>query len=294
MLAWGLGGLGSIALAGGAAIELVVHDIVPGHQALDQIDGACSVTPVPLTFSGLGPTRSGEFFSHARNTTVGYTVAYPPGHDVGDPLPLVVVLHAYGCDHRSALSRLSLQHALALQVDHTTLPPMAMVAADGGGGYWHAHPGDDPMKMVVEELIPMCRALGLGRLPHRIGAIGISMGGYGALLLAEKHPALIVAVAAISPAVWTSYDQARTANVRAYSSADDFAANDIITGAAALSGTEVRVASGVSDPFHPGVRALIKSLPPGAAVDISNGCHTDAFFSAQQPPSLGFLGQRLA
>ena len=38
------------------------------------------------------------------------------------------------------------------------------------------------------------------------------MGGYGALLLAEKNPELIAAVAAISPAVWTTYSEARAAN----------------------------------------------------------------------------------
>ena len=38
------------------------------------------------------------------------------------------------------------------------------------------------------------------------------MGGYGALLLAEKYPGLISAVAAIGPAVWTSYGQARAVN----------------------------------------------------------------------------------
>jgi hypothetical protein len=40
---------------------------------------------------------------------------------------------------------------------------MAMVAPDGGLGYWNPHPGDDPMGMVIDELIPMCQRLGLGR-----------------------------------------------------------------------------------------------------------------------------------
>lgn len=39
-----------------------------------------------------------------------------------------------------------------------------------------------------------------------IGLMGISMGGYGALAIAERSPAKFRAVAAISPAVWTSYD----------------------------------------------------------------------------------------
>ena len=119
------------------------------------------------------------------------------------------------------------------------------------------------------------------------------MGGYGALLMAEKHPGIFAAVAAISPAVWTTYDEARGANGGAYASAPDFAANDAVTHAGALAHTPVRVASGLSDPFHPGVLALVKQLPPGAVVDISAGCHTGPFFRAQEPPSLAFLASHL-
>jgi len=62
-----------------------------------------------------------------------------------------------------------------------------------------------------------------------IGAMGISMGGYGALLFAEKYPHLINAVAAISPAIWTSFAQAKVADAGAYASAAAFAANDAVT-----------------------------------------------------------------
>ncbi len=71
------------------------------------------------------------------------------------------------------------------------------------------------MGMVIDELIPFCQRLGLGLPPHRIGTMGISMGGYGAILLAEKFPRLISAVAAIGPAVWTSYQQAQAVNRQA-------------------------------------------------------------------------------
>ena len=293
VLAWSVGGIAALLGAGTAGIELVVHDVVPGHQALNELDGACAVVSPPFLFSAPGAARSGQFFSPARNRTVGYTIAYPPGHGPGADLPLVVALHGYGADHLSVLSGLSLQAALALRVDGQPLPPMAMVAADGGGGYWHAHPGDDPMGMVVDELIPMCQALGLGRSPERIGVMGISMGGYGAILLAEKHPGLCAAVVAISPAVWIDYSQARAANSGAFISAEDFAANDVITHASSLAGTPVRVACGDSDPFHPGVKALARVLPAGAVVDFSGGCHTGPFFSAQQPPSLRFLASQL-
>jgi pimeloyl-ACP methyl ester carboxylesterase len=150
------------------------------------------------------------------------------------------------------------------------------------------------MAMVVDELIPLCQRLGLGRAPRQIGTMGISMGGYGAILFAEKYPELFSAVASISPAIWTSYGQAEGANSRAYASAADFAANDAVTHTAALKGMPVRVASGNSDPFHPGVEALAAALPPSAVVDFQKGCHLGPFFIDQEPPSLAFLGRHLA
>ncbi len=150
------------------------------------------------------------------------------------------------------------------------------------------------MAMLTDEFIPLCRRAGLGRPPHAIGATGISMGGYGALLLAERHPALIAAVSAISPAVWTAYAQARAANAHAFTSARDFATHDVIAGAPRLRGVAVRVAAGTSDPFYPGVQALARVLPAGAVTHFSSGCHTGSFFDAQEPPSLEFLAAHLS
>jgi pimeloyl-ACP methyl ester carboxylesterase len=171
------------------------------------------------------------------------------------------MLHGYGGNHASALVGMSPAQALAVTINGGTLAPVSMVTVDGGDGYWNPHSGDNPMAMVIGELIPLCQRLGLGRSPQRIGAMGISMGGYGALLLAEKYPHLIASVAAISPAIWTSYAQARQANVGAYASAAAFAAGDAVTHTAALTGIPVRIASGYDDPFYPGVRALGRALP---------------------------------
>jgi enterochelin esterase-like enzyme len=293
VLALGLGGAAAVVAAGALGVELVSHGVLPGQQELDQLDGACSVDAPPLRSSAPGPTRSGSFFSAARHRRVGYTIGWPPGHGPGSPLPLVVMLHGFGANHTNALTAMSPAQAVALEVGGRALPPMAMVTVDGGGGYWHPHPGDDPMAMVVSELIPMCHQLDLGRSPRGIGTMGISMGGYGALILAEKHPETFAAVAAIGPAVWTSYGQARAANPGAYTSAADFARYDAVTHAAALAGTPVRVASANDDPFHAGVVALAAALPRSATVDFSAGCHTGPFFTAQEPPSLQFLGAHL-
>ena len=293
VLALGLGGAAAVIAGGVTGAELVSRGVLPGKAVLDQIDGACSVPGPPLEYAPLGPSFSGAFYSRARRRRVGYTIAYPPGHRSGDELALVVMLHGFGGNHTDALAGMSPAQAVALKAGGKALAPMAMVTVDGGGGYWNPHPGDDPMGMVISELIPRCQRLGLGRPPRLIGMMGISMGGYGALLFAEKYPHLIAAVAAISPAIWTSYAQAKAANAGAYASAAAFDANDAVTHAAALAGTPVRVASGHDDPFFPGVQALAQALPPGAVVDFAKGCHTGPFFLQQEPPSLTFLASHL-
>ena len=282
-----------LAGAGIAGVGLVSRGVLPGRAMLSKLDGACSVASPPLAYSPPGPSFSGTFYSAARRRTVGYTIAYPPRHRPGDLLPLVVMLHGLGGNHADALAGMSPAQAVALKAGGRPLAPMAMVTVDGGDGYWNPHPGDDPMAMVTDELIPRCQRLGLGRPPRRIAALGISMGGYGALLLAEKHPRLIAAVAAISPAIWTSYAQAEQANPAAYASASAFAAGDVVTHAVALGGRPVRVASGYDDPFHPGVQALARVLPAQAVVDFGPGCHDGSFFAAQEPPSLAFLARPL-
>jgi S-formylglutathione hydrolase FrmB len=276
-------------------VELVAHGLLPGRYALARLDGACNAAGPSVTFGAPGPSYSGTYYSRARRRAVGYTIAYPPGHHRGDRLPLVIALHGFGGSHRSAGMWPAAQ-ALAMRVNGRPLPPMAMLAADGGGGYWNPHPADDPMGMVIDELIPRCQRLGLGLGPGagHIGTMGISMGGYGAILLAEKYPELFTAAAAISPAIWTNYAQARAVNRGAYASARAFAWADAVTNAPALAEVAVRVAAGLDDPFLPGVRALVARLPRGAVVDITQGCHTGSFFAAQEPLSLAFLGRHLA
>ena len=302
-LGCGLAGVAAAAAVGLGGAELISSGDLPGKGALDTLDGACSVAAPDLApYAPPGPQVSGTFYSAARNRAVGYTIGYPPRHRPGSQLPLVIMLHGYGDTHVSALFGLTPARALALRVGGAPLPPMALVTVDGGAGYWNPHPGDNPQAMLTDEVIPMCQRRGLGTESRsgarRIGVMGVSMGGYGALLLAEKFPDLISAAAAISPAIWTSYAQARAANAGAYASAADFAADDAVTHAGALARVPVRIAVGFGDPFYPGVQALARALPedPGgqpATVTFANGCHDNSFFTAQVPPSLAFLARHL-
>jgi len=170
---------------------------------------------------------------------------------------------------------------------------MAMVTVDGGRGFWNPHPGDDAGAMVVDELVPMCRRLGLGRAPARVGIMGISMGGYGAILLAERHRRLFSAVAAISPAIFEDFHVAQSMFPSAFASDASFQATDVITHVSQLAGLPVLISSGQGDPFHPGVAALARVLPRSAQVHFPVGCHTRTFFAEQVMPSLLFMGSHI-
>ena len=100
-----------------------------------------------------------------------------------------------------------------------------MVTVDGGGGYWNPHPGDDPWRL-IDELIPICQRVNLGLAPNRIGTMGISMGGYGALLLAEKYPRHHPPWRLHQPCDVDDLCEAQAANAGAYASAADFAEDD--------------------------------------------------------------------
>ena len=167
MLVFGAGGLVAVLAAGVVGTELIAHGVLPGQQELDQLDGACAVASPSLRFSTPGASISNRFYSRNRRRTVGYTLAWPPGHRMGDPLPLIVMLHGEGGNHTDALAGMSPDQAVALRVGGSPLRPMALVTVDGGHGYWNPHPGDDPLAMIVDELIPLCRTMNLGRPPQQ-------------------------------------------------------------------------------------------------------------------------------
>jgi hypothetical protein len=125
------------------------------------------------------------------------------------------------------------------------------------------------------------------------GVIGVERVNTGVPAIAERYLEKFRAVAAISPAVWTSYDQAHSANAGAFVSAADFATNDIINPASALARLPVRVASGIDDPFHPGVGELIKARLASAQTYIGGGCHPSPFFVSQESASPANLSSHL-
>jgi len=283
------GGVGAgVVIAGGAgAYALVENDVLPGRVRLNTALGACG-QPVPRPGVAIGPTESGQFESTARRTNVGWTIAYPPGTKQGDALPLCIALHGGSATQKWIFNELSMQYFLADVVQQGSSPPFAIASIDGGDGVnWHKRAtGDDPQAMIIDEFVPMLTKKNLVTKP--VGLWGVSLGGYGALLLAGKlGAARCASVAVSSPAIWSEFDQVQPGR---YDGPADFAANNLFTRTGELDGIPVRIDCGDSDAFTPGVRKYINTLSPRPSGGIAEGCHDLAFWTRSIEAQLGFIG----
>ncbi|HEX5880465.1 MAG TPA: alpha/beta fold hydrolase [Actinomycetota bacterium] len=220
-----------------------------------------------------GPLRFASFPSEQRGRPVGYGVAWPPGSGPGDRLPVCLLLHAAAGDERAPFQRLRLHHHLAQAVGAGGIRPFALASADGRGSGWRPGPADDPFGMLLEELAPLLSGLGLRTGPGQLGVLGWSMGGAGALRLAEAHPGRLAAVVATSPAIAETGSE--------------------VAGAGRLTGLAVKVDCGANDPFAPGARALATTLPV-AQIAVTKGCHDGRFWQEQAPAQLRFLAAALS
>jgi enterochelin esterase-like enzyme len=201
------------------------------------------------------------------------------------------VLHGRGDSHRTVFGSHAWDRFLAQAVAAGTAP-FALAAVDGGDhGYWHRRAnGDDAQQMIVTEFLPMLQQRGLRT--SRLGLAGWSMGGFGALLLAERLGAEACAVVAVdSPALWVRAGDSASG---AFDNRADFARNDVFAGRPKLAGIPLRVAIGTSDPFYRATRTFVSGLAPRPDVDFSLGGHDLAFWRHSAPAQLRFLGAHLS
>jgi enterochelin esterase-like enzyme len=222
---------------------------------------------------------------------VTYQILLPPGATTPAGLPVCLVLHGRGDDHRAAVRLLHLDRALAT-ITREGAPRIALVAVDGGDHtYWHRRSdGDDPQQMITAELLPRLAAAGLGT--GRVGLFGWSMGGYGALLLAETLRAPRIAYVAVdSPALWLAPGASAPG---AFDDAADFVRNDVFAGRPRLAGIPVRVVCGNSDPFVQATRQFVQRVPDLVAAVYPNGGHTGELWSATAPAQLAPLARAVA
>lgn len=272
-----LGGLGTIATAAAGAVAF---------------DRTATNTPHGVPNAAAGPMVSGSFASARRHgVDTGWTIAYPPGSRDGDRLPVLVVLHGRGGNHRSAFDGgLYLQRYLADAVAHGKRR-FAIASVDGGDhSYWHPRRDGDTAGMVLDEFLPMLHDRGLDTA--RPALLGWSMGGYGVLYLAmQLGPSRVGPVVAESPAIWHRASQSAGG---AFDDAADFDAHAIFGNLARLKGVALRVDCGASDGFAPATRDLRAALTPKPAGGITPGGHDEGYWRSQAPAQLAFVAQHLS
>jgi S-formylglutathione hydrolase FrmB len=278
---------------GGTVGAIGVHEgVLPGRGWLarhldDPVDG-----PVP----DVAPGRrvSGAFVSRDRlGIRVGWTVAYPPGAPrAGGALPVAVVLHGKHGDHAKVFDRdyLALDRFLAATVAAGGTP-FALASVDGGNSYWHARAsGEDAGAMVRDELLPLLGRHGLRT--DRVGLMGWSMGGFGALSLAGQWgPDRVAAVVAESPALFTSYDAATPG---AYDDPADYVEVTVFGRQDALAGIPVRIDCGTADPFYDATRTYLRGFREQPTASFTDGGHDVGYWRSRAPAQLRFLARAFA
>jgi S-formylglutathione hydrolase FrmB len=225
------------------------------------------------------------------------TVVVPPGRAPAGRRPLLVFLHGRGGDDESELGTQPLFSTL-----HRLGPRAPVVAFPDGGddSYWHDRADGDWGRYVTNEVIPQVTRR-FNTDPRRIAIGGISMGGFGALDLAERRTRSWCAVGAHSPALWRTGGETAAG---AFDDAADFAAHDVVAtagttaGAAALNAQPLWIDAGDEDPFLPGDRAFVDALHAGngahVRLDTRSGGHDGDYWDSRWPDYLRFYATALA
>ena len=225
---------------------------------------------------------SGSFVSKARGgIETKWAIARPPGQM--QSLRPVIALHGRGGDAGFAMD-LGVPEGLA-RVVNSGGSPFAVVSVDGGDTYWHQRAsGEDSGAMVLTELLPMLQEKGLDT--SRVGFIGWSMGGYGALLLGARLGAARTAgICAVSPALWTS---GVVADPGAFDGPLDWARNQVF-GAPELASIPLRIDCGTGDRFYPAARQFVEKLGRPVEGTFSAGGHNVSFWRQQLPAELDWM-----
>ncbi|WP_051812840.1 alpha/beta hydrolase family protein [Kitasatospora sp. MBT63] len=276
-------GLGGLAVAGGAVGTAMAADLLPGGVRLRRALGLTGPDgTVPQVTAG--PVHGVDLRSAARGRTVRMITMLPPGGRPAAELPVCVVLHGRGGDAQ-AMADLGLPQFLAAAAAGTA--PFALVAVDGGDAtYWHERtPGDDPQRMLRSELPAALAAQGL-RPPG--AALGISMGGSGALRYARDRGTEFGPVALLSPALFRSWPDART--VDGFRDEADWREHEPLLHLDRPHGRPLGVWCGTEDPFCPAARTLTARA---AVARFPHGEHTEGFWRRVAPEVLSFLGLAL-
>lgn len=246
--------------------------------------------------------RHATLKSRALGRRADLTYFLTPGAEAVRDLPIVILLHGVYGSHWAWALKGDAHRTAARLVEDGALPPVALLMpSDGlwgdGSGYL-PHADADYERWIVDEVpafaaeaLPGCSAKSL------VCIAGLSMGGYGALRLAGKHPARFAAAAAHSTMTDVAqFDTLLEEPREGWSDAlEDSSVLVALLGAKAAL-PPLRFDCGRDDPFIEANRALHTALDDAGIAhryDEFDGRHEWPYWTAHLARSLRFFGRVL-
>lgn len=138
---------------------------------------------------------------------VKYSIYLPSDYESSNrSYPVLYLLHGYGDDETGWTQFGSMQHIADETINSGKAPQMIIVMPDASAT-WYLNSFDGKVRyedFLVKEFIPQIESIYRIRSKKEFRAVaGLSMGGFGTLLLATKHPEMFSAAAPLSASVRT-------------------------------------------------------------------------------------------
>lgn len=144
--------------------------------------------------------------SSIMNKNVAYTVYLPADYETSSrTYPVVYLLHGYTDDNTGWLQFGEVNRYADKAIAEGTIPPMIIIMPNGDSSFYiNSYDGKENYEdFFVKEFMPAVEKKYRIKAEKKYrGVAGLSMGGYGTLIYALKHPELFAAAAPFSAAAW--------------------------------------------------------------------------------------------
>ncbi len=173
-----------------------------------QLTSSQTNSPVPVVAAPQARLlESMAMNSSLMNQVVKFSIYLPPDYYVSNRrYPVLYLLHGLGDNETSWVQFGEADRMADEGIKAGELPPMIIVMPNAGVT-WYVNDYQNKIRyedMFVQELIPHIDSSFRTRTQREFRALsGLSMGGFGSLVLAMHHPELFIACAALSAAVRT-------------------------------------------------------------------------------------------